>query len=182
MRTRFTLVAAAAAVLGLGWWTAWGRPTAAAPVEPPGAARQNLELTVYSQDFGMVREVRPMQLAQGSNRLRVLEVSKELDPHSVLLRWQGDAPNLPQLVAHSYDLGVANSEGLLKRYLGKEVELIRYGQNGREADRQQGTLMVEGNGETVVQTDGHFYVQPAGTLVAPANSDIVTIPQLSVQA
>src|SRR5207248_2625699 len=27
-----------------------------------------------------------------------------------------------------------------------------------------------------------FYVQPAGTLVAPANGDIVTIPQLSVQA
>src|SRR5947209_19777012 len=130
----------------------------------------------------MVREVRPMQLARGSNRLRVPEVSKQLDPHSVLLRWQGDAPNLPQLVAHSYDLGVENSAGLLKRYLGKEVELIRYGQNGHEADRQQGTLMVEGNGETVVQTDGRFYVQPTGTLVAPANGDIVTIPQLSVQA
>ena len=148
----------------------------------PGTARQNLELTVYAQDFGMVRELRPMQLAKGRNRLRVPDVSKALDPHSVLLRWQGDAPNPPQLVAHSYDLGVDSSDALLKRYLGKPVELVRYGQNGREADRQRGTLMVEADGAVVVQTDDHFYVHPNGTLVAPANGDIVTIPQLSVQA
>src|SRR6266849_6266303 len=165
MRGKWAVAGLLALGVILGWWRVSRERVAAAPAVPR-TARQSLELTVYAQDFGMVREVRPMQLARGSNRLRVPEVSKALDPHSVLLRWQGDAPNLPQLVAHSYDLGVENSEGLLKRYLGKEVELIRYGQNGHEADRQQGTLMVEGNGETVVQTDGRFYVQPNGTLVA----------------
>jgi hypothetical protein len=167
--------------IGIGWRVSRGRAAAAEPAAPR-TARQNLELTVYAQDFGMVRELRPMQLAKGSNRLRVPDVSKELDPHSVLLRWQAGAPNPPQLVAHSYDLGVDSSDALLKRYLGKPVELVRYGQNGREADRQPGTLMVEADGAAVVQTDGHFYVHPNGTLVAPANGDIVTIPQLSVQA
>src|SRR5205807_6701370 len=157
MRGKLVVFCSSALLLmGIVSWVSRGLAAAPEPATPP-TARQNLELTVYAQDFGMVREVRPMQLARGSNRLRVPEVSKALDPHSVLLRWQGDAPNLPQLVAHSYDLGVENSAGLLKRYLGKEVELIRYGQNGREAERQQGTLMVQGNGETVVQTDGHFY-------------------------
>jgi hypothetical protein len=41
---------------------------------------------------------------------------------------------------------------------------------------------VQANGEVVLQTDGRFYVGPVGTVVAPANGDIVTIPQLSVQA
>ena len=68
--------------------------------------RQNLGRTVYGRELGRGRGGRRRQWAPGSNRLRVPEVSKELDPHSVLLRWQGDAPNPPQLVAHSYDLGV----------------------------------------------------------------------------
>lgn len=89
---------------------------------------------------------------------------------------------MPQSVAHAYDLGVANADGLLKRYLGKRVELVRYGDNGREAERQSGTLMVEANGDVVVQTDGAFYIHPEGTIVALTDGDIVTIPQLSVQA
>jgi hypothetical protein len=164
-----------------GGWIARGCGVKAEPSAAP-AARQSVELTVYAQDFGMVRELRPLRLEAGGNRLRVPEVSRLLDPHSVLLRWQGDAPGLPQLVAHSYDLGVDSGEGLLKRYLGREVELVRYGTNGREAERQRGTLMVEGNGEVVLQTDGRFYIRPEGTLVAPTGSDVVTIPQLSVQA
>src|SRR6266851_617556 len=171
----------AVVLIGSGWRISRGRAVAAEPAAP-GTARQKLELTVYAQDFGMVRELRPMQLAKGSNRLRLPDVSKALDPHSVLLRWQGSSQSQPQLVAHSYDLGVDSSDALLKRYLGKPVELVRYGQNGREADRQPGTLMVEADGAVVVQTDDHFYVHPNGTLVAPANGDIVTIPQLSVQA
>jgi hypothetical protein len=182
MRSKLAVLGLLAFVLiGVPWRVTRGR-AAEAETAPQGTARQDVELTVYAQDFGMVRELRPLQLAKGSNRLRVPDVSKTLDPHSVLLRWQGDAPNPPQLVAHSYDLGVGSSGDLLKRYLGKEVELVRYAPNGREADRQRGTLMVEADGGVVVQTDGRFYVHPDGTLVAPANADIVTIPQLSVQA
>jgi hypothetical protein len=174
-------------VAGVGWSVSRLRaadgplPGDAPPTQPP-STRQDLELTVYTQDFGLVREVRPMRLASGPNRLRLLEVSKRLDPHSVLLRWRGAGAHPPQLVAHAYDLGVASSDGLLQRYVGRPIEVVRYGENGHEAERQTGTLMVEANGEVVVQADGKLYVHPRGTIVAPANGDVVTIPQLSVQA
>src|SRR6266542_4065708 len=182
MRSRWVAVGVLAAVAAGGWWSMrWARMARAEPAAP-GAARRGVELTVYAQDFGMVRELRPMQLAQGSNRLRVLDVSKQLDPHSVLLRWRGDGTGMPQLVAHSYDLGVASGQGLLKRYLGREGELVRYGDNGREAELQRGPLMVQHSGEVVLQTHGKFCVGAGGTLVAPVGGDIVTIPQLAVQA
>jgi hypothetical protein len=182
MRSKGAVVVLLVVVVASSWWFARRGRAADRGASPPAAARQGVELTVYAQDFGMVRELRPLQLARGSNRLRVLDVSKQLDPHSVLLRWQGESASQPRMVAHSYDLGVDSSEGLLKRYLGREVELVRYGENGRESERQRGTLMVQANGEVVLQTDGRFYVGPVGTVVAPTNGDIVTIPQLSVQA
>jgi len=170
-----------ALAVGIGWLAVRGR-AGDAPAPSTQTARSEVDLTVYPQDFGMVSEVRPMALAAGSNRLHVLEVSKQMDPESVLLQWQGDSPGLPQLVAHSYDLGVADTDGLLGRYLGRQVEVIRYGNDGHEAERQKGTLMVERGGDVVLQTDGSFYIHPPGTIVAPAGGNIVTIPQLSVQA
>src|SRR5438309_11799935 len=132
MRLRFALAPAAALILGAGGWILRGGPTAAAPASLAGVVRQNLELTIYSQDFGMVREVRPQQIEKGHNVLRLLDVSRQLDPQSVLLRWPGAGPNPPELVGHAYDLGVGNGDNLLKRYLGRKVEVVRYGQNGQE--------------------------------------------------
>jgi hypothetical protein len=182
MRTKAIIAVLIVALAAGGWW--WigrGRARAAEPSDP-AAVRQNVELTVYAQDFALVHETRPAQLTQGDNRLRVPDVSRQLDPQSVLLQWSGNAGSAPEVVAQSYDLGVANGESVLKRYLGREVEVVRYADNGREADRMKGRLMAESGGGILLQADGKFYVNPPGTVVTPANRDIVTIPQLSIQA
>jgi hypothetical protein len=176
-------IAGIIATIAIIAWVAISRSSAVAAEDAkPGIARQGVELTVYSQDFAMVHEARPVSLVQGANRLSIPDVSKQLDPQSVLLGWQGGAMDTPDIIAHAYDLGAANGEGLLKRYLGQEVEVVRYGENGHEAERQRGRLMVESNGEVVIQSEGKFYVHPPGTIVMPASPDVVTIPQLSVQA
>src|SRR5688572_5195160 len=172
-------VALALLIAGIAWAVYRGTARAQAAADS-GPARKDIELTVYPQDFGMVREVRPLQLAKGDNDLQIQEVSRLMDPRSVLLGWQGQAG--AEVTAHSYDLGVSGSEGLLKRYLGKHVEIVRYGDSGLEAERQTGRLMVNADGGVVIQDDGKFYVNPPGTIVAPAQKGIVTILLLTVQA
>ncbi len=174
-------VAVAIALLAAGIiWVVYRGTARAQAAGETGPVRKDLELTVYPQDFGMVREVRPLQLSKGDNSLQIQEVSRLMDPRSVLLGWQGPAG--AEVVAHSYDLGVSGGQGLLKRYLGKQVEIVRYGDNGLEAERKTGRLMVNAEGSTVIQDDGKFYVNPPGTIVAPVQKEIVTIPQLTVQA
>ena len=181
---RVVIGTALAVLAGGGWWLLGHKRAQADPngMAQTMVARQSVELTVYSEDFAMVHEARPQQMTTGANRLHLRDVSKLLDPQSVLLDWQGANHGMPQLVAQSYDLGVGNGENLLKRYLGRPVEVVRYGTDGHEAERQKGTLMVGGSGETVLQSDNKFYINPGGTIVAPTDADIVTIPQLSVQA
>src|SRR5436190_20749533 len=117
MKIRWTAAAAAlAAALGGGWWAA-ARGNSAVGAVTDAVARQGVELTVYKEDFGMVRETRPVRLTAGDNQVELLEISKQLDPQSVLLRWTpqpseggdmaraADGGAMPQLVAHSYDLG-----------------------------------------------------------------------------
>ncbi len=180
MKVRWPYVAAAGLVVAGGTLFAVLGRAGEAPGSG-GAARQDVELTVYSEDFAMVHEVRPAELRSGSNLVRVPEVSTQLDPASVLLGWHGASGDLPTIVANSYDLGVHDGQSVLKRYLGRSVEIVRYNQDGREGDRQQGRLMVAENGDMVVQSGDRFYVHPEGTVVAKATPDVVTIPQLSVQ-
>lgn len=174
----------AAVIVSAGVWWAFGRGKARAAdqAEPP-AARNGVELTVYSEDFGLVHEARPVSLAAGDNKIPVTEVSHKLDPHSVLLDWSptSNPGQLPQIVAQTYDMGVANTGELLNRYLGRQVEVVRYGDNGHEAERQNGALMVDSGG-LAVRSEGKFYINPGGTIVTPADPGVATIPQLSVQA
>ena len=65
-----------AAVAGAGWWVT--RSPAPAVVYQP--ERRAVTLTVYSDDFALVDEIRPVQLHSGRTHLQVSEVSKQLDP------------------------------------------------------------------------------------------------------
>lgn len=185
MNRRAIAGGAVAAGLGLvaGGYVLVQRAQAGGPEKPPGGARA-VELTVYNQDFALVRETRPVELKSGANRLAFADVSRELDPHSVLLRWQGqEKDGLPQIIGHSYDLGVASSQALLKHEIGQAVELVRYGDNGREAGRDRGRLLVAENGNpAVVEIDGKLHVNPPATVVVPADDSVSMIPQLTLEA
>lgn len=146
--------------------------------ETAKSRRGEIDLTVYNQDFAMVRESRDVSLASGRNKLQVADVSKELDPSSVLFSWP--KPDTAQVVANIYDLGVQTGQGLLKRYVGQPVEMVWYGQDGKEGTRASGTLQVAGEGGMVMENEGKFMVDPTGMVIAPTRPDIVTIPQLSV--
>jgi hypothetical protein len=141
-------------------------------------ARKDIELTVYKDDFAVVKENRPINLAAGRNRVGLLDVSKSLDQNSVIFDWNGGKADV---VSSTYDLGVGASDHLLKRFLGKQVDLVRYGQDGKESDRAHGTLEVADPGNLVLNVDGKYLINPQGTIEAPGNTGIVTIPQLSAE-
>ena len=181
MRSSFILAAAAVPVLGV---QIQGCSSAIAQTDrnpqTPTQSQRTVELTIYPQDFTLVHESRAVQLQSGDQKLKLVDVSKQLDPRSVMLDW-AQPSSLPAPTSNSYDLGVSNDSQLMKRYLGKEVELVHYGQNGTASEREKGTLMVAGEGQTVIQSKDKFLINPPGSIEATAQPDIVTIPQLSVQ-
>ena len=185
MKSRYVLgagVLMAVAVVVVGWQPV-SRAFADDEDDPEAGGDRAIELTVYSEDFAMVREMRPFKLVKGANAVAVGDVSKELDPQSVLLRWLHEGKDDgPQITGNAYDLGIADSQSLLKQRLGEQVELVRYGDDGREADRRKGRVIVaEGGRPSVFESDGKLMVQPEGTIIATSRAGAPTLPQLSVQ-
>lgn len=138
-----------------------------------------IELMVYADDFAMVQETRSVQIKAGRNQIGLTNVSKNLDQDSVVFHWPSAPDN--EVVSSTYDLGTQQSDQLLQRFLGKEIELVFRGQNGRESDRQKGILEVADPGNIVVRVGDKYVVNPKAEIEAPANGGIVTIPQLSAE-
>ncbi|MFI5385716.1 MAG: hypothetical protein ACHQ50_06295, partial [Fimbriimonadales bacterium] len=91
---------------------------------------REVQLTIYKEDFALVHESRPVDLGEGQNRIRMENVSKTLDPNSVIFDWQG-AQKPPEVTSEVYDLGVRNGGSLLKRLEGKPVEMLWNTQYGK---------------------------------------------------
>lgn len=146
---------------------------------PTGAIRGSIELIIYAADFGQVRETRDVKLEQGRNLVGITDVSKTLDQDTVLFSWlEGKGA---KVVSSTYDLGMNDASQLLKRFLGREVELVYRGENGKEGDRQKGILLVADPGNVVVKVGDNYVMNPTATIEAPANQGIVTIPQLAAE-
>lgn len=142
----------------------------------PVTSSAGLEVTVYKDDFALVHDVRNLDLGLGSNQVRLGEVSRSLDPNSVTF----DTPSGTQITSTTYDMGVQSNENLIQRLAGKPVELIWSSQDGKEGERLKGILEPAANG-FLIRSGENVYINPPGTLVAPAGSDVASSPGLSVQ-
>lgn len=142
-------------------------------------ARGPVELTIFTNDFAQVREVRDVALDEGRTRLSVRGISNQLDQNSVMFDW----PSVKDAVVESstYDLGTSDASHLLTRFVGREVTLVYRGENGRAGERQTGILEVAAPGNVVVRVGDKYVVNPSATIEAPTDNGVVTIPQLTAE-
>lgn len=80
-------------------------------------------VTIYNQDFALVRESRTLELQRGIGEVRFSEVTALLEPDSVILRDLGDPGGL-RILEQNYE-GEAVSEGyLLRQNEGKVLRFV----------------------------------------------------------
>lgn len=89
-------------------------------------------VTIYNQNFGVVRESVPLELKQGENQIRFSNASGQLEPDSVILRDPSGKVSI-SVLEQNYRADPVTSGLLLSLNEGKEIEFIekREGQEDR---------------------------------------------------
>jgi hypothetical protein len=136
-----------------------------------------VDLTVYKQDFAMIRQRKGIDLQPGINRIRLDDVSRQLDPNSVTY----DTQDGREVVASTFDMGIGSNGNAIQRLAGREVELILTSSEGKLGDRLTGRLEPTGDGGYLLRTADRIYVNPQGTIAAKDEDGGTTMPGLSVQ-
>jgi len=146
-------------------------------------------LTIYNQDFAVVRQVIPLDLKSGVNQLNVSDITMHLEPDSVVLRDPSGKHSL-QVLEQNYRADAISAAMLLSLYEGQTIDfktsegriikgkvirsgyvphnyfaMNRYGQNYYQ---QQ---MVAGSEQPVIEVDGQLEFNLPGQPVFPRLTD-----------
>lgn len=149
----------------------------AAPGQQGGSAP--VALTIYNQDFAVVRTSVALDLKSGANEVTTSNVTSQLEPDSVVLR-DPSGKTAFQVVEQNYDAGIIDQNSLLQKFEGKTIQFQTYAFNlpgGIGAGA--GPAVVDGkviragsNGsQPLIEVAGHLEFQLPGTPLFPASTD-----------
>ena len=157
-------------------------------------------LTIYNQDFAVVRQQLPLDLKPGGNLVKVNDITMHLEPDSVILRDPSGKHNL-QVLEQNYRADPVSEALLLSLYEGKTIDfevgtpqgvqtvkgkiirsgytphnsfaMNRYGQNYYQAQ------MAVGAEQPIIEVNGQLRFSLPGTPVFPdLTDDTILKPRL----
>ena len=133
MRSRIPLAACVVLAVLVGS-SAFGTNTARATVTGQDTStlddQVELSLTVYNSDLALVRDVRNVELAPGTSDLRFMDIAATVNPATVHFRSLTQPPRV-HVVEQNYEYDLLEPEKLLRKYVGRDVTLVRQDSGSR---------------------------------------------------
>ncbi len=129
-RTPGTLVAAGVAAIGIFAWSGHdGRVEAVKRADPAVVTatlkdQTDLFVTVYNSNIALVRDVRQLALPSGTLDLQLADIAASVNPATVHFRSLSEPSKLAML-EQNYEYDLLGPERLLKKYIGRDVTLVR---------------------------------------------------------
>ena len=148
------------------------------------AASAQPALTIYNQDFAVIRETVPLDLKPGVNEVKFADVTSQVEPDSVVLRDPAGGLKL-QLIEQGYRSDAVSQGLLLSLYEGKTIDFLSTDSTGGER-RIRGEIVRSGyvpGGRTeapIIKVDGTLRLSLPGEPLFPALADDTVLkPTLS---
>ena len=158
------------------------------------AGAEQPAITVYNQDFGVVREMIGLDLQPGINRLAFSDITAHVEPDSVILRDPAGRVHL-QVVEQNYRADPLSEALLLSLYEGKTIDFLVPGKEtplkgkivrsgyvphpqawqryGQQYYYTQMSYMgpTSGGGQPIIEVDGQLRFGLPGTPLFPSLAD-----------
>lgn len=138
--------------------------------EPSVSKPANVELTIYNQNFALVKEERDITLEKGVNFLPVGDVAATIRPSTVAFKSKSD-PNSVVVREQNYQYDLISPSTILDKSIGKKVVLRRMLAN--KTEEVEGVILSSGiqqggysgyQGGVVIQTKDGILINPSGEI------------------
>jgi len=118
----------------------------------PAPAKPGVSLTVYNQNFAVVKEVRTLNLPEKVSEIKFRDVAKLIDPTSVHFKSLTD-PQGTTVLEQNYEFDLVSADKLLDKYIDKPLVVVT-----KEGRRYDGTLLSFDAKQLVIQGRGNLYM------------------------
>ncbi|MCX5676844.1 MAG: DUF4139 domain-containing protein [Planctomycetota bacterium] len=121
----------------------------AAPAPP---AEEGVSLTVYNQNFAVVKEVRNLKLDGKVSTIQFRDVAKQIDPTSVHFKSLTD-PEGTAVLEQNYEFDLVSADKLLDKYIDKKISAVT-----KQGQKYSGTLLSFDAQQLVLQGDNQLFM------------------------
>jgi hypothetical protein len=128
------------------------RPGSGQATLTTGALTTKVGLTIYNDNFAVVREARKMNFEKGQNTVRFTDVASAIDPTSVKFTCLS-SPGAVSVLEQNYEYDLVNTDSLLKRYIDKQVVVAIRGGGSDTRKFVEGTLLAGVGGDLIVKSN-----------------------------
>ncbi len=112
-----------------------------------------VSLTVYNQNFALVKERRLMDLEAGASVVKFPEVAATIVPESV--QFSSLRPVGAKVLEQNYEFDLVSASKLLHKYIDREISIV-----GRDGSLTDGTLLSSDNAQVVLSNDEGIHMIP----------------------
>ena len=109
-------------------------------------AQESVEVTVYNQNFALVKDQRYFDFDKGVNRIEFKDVAALIEPTSVHFI-SVSSPASCNILEQNYEYDLVNAGKLLFKYIDKQIKVVT-----KEGDVYEGTLLSYDDSQLVIQT------------------------------
>ena len=175
MTIRFWVAVPALALAGaLAAHTIDSSPLVASPAPRQDTStlddQTELALTVYNSDLALVRDVRTLRLPRGVSDLQFMDVAATVNPATVHFRSLTE-PSRLGVLEQNYEYDLLEPEKLLRKYVGRDVTLVRRRQEG-------GSVREEAVTARLLSYNNAPVWQIGGEIVTGYQADHIRFPEL----
>jgi hypothetical protein len=130
----------------------------------------DLNVTVYNSDIALVRDVRNLELPRGTFDLSFMDIAATVNPATVHFRSLTE-PARVSVLEQNYEYDLLEPEKLLRKYVGRDVTLVRTRQvDGTTREEEVTAHLLSYNNQPVWRINGE--------IVTGLHADHIRFPEL----
>ncbi len=125
----------------------------------------SVQLTVYNNNLGLVKDTRKIQLPKGEEELRFMDVAAFINPVTVSVK----SLNKPKdffVLEQNYEYDLMNQNKILDKYVGKNLKILQWNEYQDRKEVVEATLLSNNDGQ-VYRINEEIYLGHPGTKILP---------------
>ncbi|CAN5150537.1 DUF4139 domain-containing protein [soil metagenome] len=139
---------------------------AQAALKSTAQQREEVGITIYNQNFGLVREVRTIDLPTGRSFLEFRDVSERIQTETVSIKSLTPGAGQLRVLEQNYRYDLLSPQKLLEKYVGKKVKVYRWNEKTGKDDEFEAEVLSAGQG-TVLRINGEITYDFPGRIAFP---------------
>lgn len=112
----------------------------AAPLTSTLKDQQDVAITIYNSNIGLVKDTRLIELKPGIHELKFMDVAGKIDPTTVHIKSLINGSSL-DILEQNYEYDLLSPQKLLEKYVGQKVQLGIFNNETKKEEFIEATLL-----------------------------------------